>query len=101
LFYSVLPPDDLGWRTLWFGIDTDRVGPEAQQPFLSDRAVVHIPAWVPLLLSAVFPLRRLARLRKERPGLCRSCGYDLRATPDRCPECGAVPPPPLPPPPSA
>jgi hypothetical protein len=46
---------------------------------------------VPPALWAVGWTRRRRQRRRARAGACPSCGYDLRATPERCPECGAVP----------
>ena len=53
---------------------------------------IGIPHWFILLLCLPAPViawrRRRKRLRIEREGLCRVCGYDLRASESRCPECG-------------
>jgi hypothetical protein len=54
------------------------------------------PSWSLLLLTAPLPIVRLgAAIRRRRArahGLCPTCGYDLRASPERCPECGAISP---------
>jgi hypothetical protein len=47
-------------------------------------------AWL-TAISCIVPIVILLRGRRRLPGLCAHCGYDLRATPERCPECGLVP----------
>jgi hypothetical protein len=66
--------------------------------------VVTLPLWAIGLLTAALPVGNLGksmvagyrrRWKARRSGRCKKCGYDLRATPGRCPECGAVPAKPL------
>ena len=43
-----------------------------------------------ILLAGYFPLRRShQRQARWRAGLCPECGYDLRESKERCPECGS------------
>jgi hypothetical protein len=58
--------------------------------------IVSLPYWavtLPAAALATAGLLRLARHRRHAGGLsgrCRACGYDLRATPEQCPECGTM-----------
>jgi len=51
-----------------------------------------VPHWFLAAAAAIIPILRLGRLhrryRRRRRGMCVKCGYDLRATKNRCPECG-------------
>src|SRR5690242_1848624 len=52
---------------------------------------VWISWWLPTVLLFIAPMIwiwRAWRKRRHIDGVCPRCGYDLRATPERCPECG-------------
>ena len=64
--------------------------------YLQNNRLRHLkaPFWAIALLAATPPAAwaflRVRRSRRRLIGLCPVCGYNLRATPDRCPECGTV-----------
>ena len=98
----VLCPAETPWYTLGFtyrraaftflGLDD---GPPRTPP--APYWMVRVPYWAPFVLAVALPVRWL-RVRQRawreqswrRRGLCLRCGYDLRASPGRCPECGHV-----------
>jgi hypothetical protein len=57
--------------------------------------IVGAPYWALVLLAGLTSAasgRSVLKRRRQRlvEGRCPTCGYDLRATPDRCPECGTA-----------
>jgi hypothetical protein len=49
-----------------------------------------LPLVVPAILPTLWLLRRRRVRLRVRRGLCPACGYDVRASPGRCPECGGA-----------
>ena len=53
-----------------------------------------VPHWFVAVLLIPVPAAHVVRVRRDtargRRKVCATCGYDLRATPERCPECGSA-----------
>jgi len=86
------------WNRLGFWMLHQQMKPDFG--FQNSNWIIRFPFWFPFALTLILPSARLAlwlrSRRRRRRGLCPVCGYDLRASPARCPECGKaapVPPP--------
>lgn len=95
-YWELRPP--IGWSRWGFGgsynpyFENDPPDAAGEWRRGTSRRLI-FPHWALALLMflpALPPIRRALRHRRARArGLCPHCGYDVRATPDRCPECGS------------
>jgi hypothetical protein len=84
----------MGFGAIWSPADRISTPPGFG---VSDELTLVLPYWGPCVVLAVLPAvwfifaaRRFRRTRRSRLGLCVVCGYDLRASGDKCPECGVA-----------
>ena len=76
---------------IWIDPKAVSIGtPDEIGPSLSYVWIIIALAVLPLAWAQVLFIREQAEKRAIAQGKCRQCGYDLRASTERCPECGTV-----------
>jgi hypothetical protein len=90
--YAELPPSML--PKVYPIFSTDFCWDKLPSYFGRTMRFVWCPFWAlagTLALASAMPfLLRVCRRARFHQGLCQNCGYDLRASPERCPECGTA-----------
>ena len=88
-------PPEPGRRSHRFGFVYQRRDAHSFVAPTTTATTLAAPFWAlvvpPALPPAQWLVRRIRGRRRSGRGLCATCGYDLRASPDRCPECGTEP----------
>jgi len=79
---------DLDWRLAGLLYHLEHHTWNGARPTSSTRFGVSY--WLIVLLTLLLPIWRIRWSKRKPPGFCPKCNYDLRATPDRCPECGTL-----------
>jgi hypothetical protein len=85
------------WEFLGFAVSGHSEPSTPTNSIAVKRDYFMAPYWFLVILSALLPAYSVTMWYKQRrpnalakQGRCPTCGYDLRATPARCPECGAT-----------
>jgi hypothetical protein len=93
-FWYLRQPPESHWGRTRFGFKFVLSDVSYDSSGRSNFPRAYIPYWFVALMTAVLPCawwgRRRQRRKRRREHRCLCCGYDLRATPERCPECGAI-----------
>src|SRR5688572_1210907 len=88
------PPSSFDRLGFHFHHESSHDQPRTRQNYIIQHTVIALPLWLLFLLTATPPTLAILRRRRARRHTqskhCLQCGYDLRATPDRCPECGRL-----------
>jgi hypothetical protein len=95
--FSFLSPDAAERQEATFARRLDRLLRQMERldrdvGISAEALALFVRFWLLVLLTAIWPsvwtFRRVREHRRLKAGRCLSCGYDVRASPGRCPECG-------------
>jgi hypothetical protein len=79
------------WRRWGFALAGGTFDPTFMHLIKWRFGALMVPYWAILLVVIPLPLQSIRRAwlhrRRKRRGACANCGFDLRASPVRCPEC--------------
>jgi hypothetical protein len=85
-------PEETFWNRVGFGYVSETQSTQGLKDSTVTTRAYWLPHWLLAGAASLVPLRwaiaLVTRARRRRRGLCARCGYDVRVSQGRCPECG-------------